>query len=123
MRFKSKYRAKITEIDGIKFRSQIEGAYYKRLLLLKRAGKITHFDLHPIFTLTDTVKYQADFTIYYPDNTIEVVDVKGFSTTDFKIKRKLFNEFHPLRPLIVIKGKKVRGEYCFEKQTGGVNED
>lgn len=39
--------------------------------------------------------YIADFLIEYIDGTIEVIDIKGIKTADFKIKEKIFNYLYP----------------------------
>ena len=41
------------------------------------------------------IKYIADFKITYNDGVVEVIDVKGIKTADFKIKEKLFNYLYP----------------------------
>ena len=41
------------------------------------------------------IKYIADFKITYNDDTVEVIDVKGIKTADFKIKEKMFNSMYP----------------------------
>ena len=41
------------------------------------------------------IKYIADFKITYNDGTVEVIDVKGTKTADFKIKEKMFNYKYP----------------------------
>lgn len=41
------------------------------------------------------IKYIADFKITYNDNRVEVIDVKGIKTADFKIKEKMFNFMYP----------------------------
>ena len=41
------------------------------------------------------IKYIADFKITYADNRVEVIDVKGIKTADFKIKEKIFNYLYP----------------------------
>ena len=41
------------------------------------------------------IKYIADFKITYNDGTIEIIDVKGIKTADFKIKEKIFNYKYP----------------------------
>ena len=42
-----------------------------------------------------SIKYIADFKITYNDNTVDVIDVKGIKTADFKIKEKIFNYLYP----------------------------
>jgi hypothetical protein len=96
-----KYGAKKTEIDGIKFDSKAEAKRYQELKLLERGKVIQNLSLQPRFTLqegfvnVDTLKkerpieYVADFQ-YDMNNETIVEDCKGFKTSDYKIKRKLF---------------------------------
>lgn len=55
------------------------------------------------------IKYIADFKITYNDNTIDIVDVKGTKTPDFKIKEKIFNyvypEYHKLKCIAYYRGE------------------
>jgi hypothetical protein len=102
----SKYGAKKTKIDDIKFDSQAEGLYYEHLKELERAKVISYFVCHPKYELQpkfekNGVKYRqisyiADFEVTYPDGKIEVVDVKPtFLLEAFKLKRKLFEYKYP----------------------------
>ncbi|MGX5581917.1 DUF1064 domain-containing protein [Bacillus cereus] len=108
----SKYNAKKTETDGIKFDSALEGKYYLHLKKLQEAGEVTRFSMQPSFVLqggfTDDygvkhhpIKYVADFLVYYKDEPPVVVDVKGLMTSDFKIKRKLYCKLFPLELKLV----------------------
>lgn len=73
----SKYRAKKTEVDGIKFDSQKEANRYLDLLVLEKAGLIqdlhrqVRFELQPSYKKNGktirAIYYIADF-VYY-DNT------------------------------------------------------
>jgi len=97
----SKYRSKITKIDGIKFHSKKEALRYKELINLKNNGMIKDLILQPVFILQEKFKYEnktiraikyiADFqwTDSY-SGAIIVEDVKGFKTEIYKLKRKLF---------------------------------
>jgi hypothetical protein len=115
----SKYNAKRTEIDGITFDSKAEGDYYLHLLKLQEDGKIIDFGLQPSFTLQEgfiknnkhfrPIVYIADFKIRHLDGTIEIIDVKGFETADFKIKRKLFEKKCPYKLTLVKYVKKYGG--------------
>ncbi|MGY0013243.1 DUF1064 domain-containing protein [Bacillus anthracis] len=116
----SKYNAKKTEIDGIKFASALESKYYLHLKELQAQGVVTRFELRPSFTLlagfTDNygvyhypIKYVADFLVYYAgDKQPVVVDTKGLKTSDFKIKRKLYCSMFPLE-LKLINYSKIDG--------------
>jgi hypothetical protein len=100
---RSKYNAQKRKVDNIIFDSIAEANYYGKLKGLKQSGEILHIDIHPVFTLTASIKYIADFMIFYKNGKIEVIDVKGMKTRDFKLKEKLFNEIHPLKPLKIVK--------------------
>lgn len=99
MRFKSKYGAKKTEIDGIKFDSKKEGKRYLELKEMLKNNKISDLELQPRFLLQDKFKhggktirkieYVADFKYKTGTDTI-VEDVKGFKTDVYNIKKKIF---------------------------------
>lgn len=110
---KNKYNNQKTIVDGIEFDSKKEADYYIHLKLLKRAGEIKDIGLQQRFVLQpgfekNGVKYQpityvADFVIVNNDGTTDVVDVKGFETQVFKIKKKLFEYKYPELSLKVVK--------------------
>jgi hypothetical protein len=120
-----KYNAKRTEIDGIEFHSAIEGEYYRHLKKQQEEGKIKEFELQPIFTLQEGFKkngkyirpilYIADFKVYYNDGTIQIIDVKGYETADFKIKRKLFEKKYPFSLTLIKYVKKYGGFITFDE--------
>ena len=101
----SKYHAKKAVIDGIQFDSQVEGQYYLYLKDKQEKGWIAAFNLQPRYLLQEgfekngkkyrPIYYVADFEILHNDGSIEVVDVKGMLTTDFKLKQKLFEKRYP----------------------------
>ena len=120
-----RYYHKKTEVDGIVFDSQTEAEYYQHLKELKKNKQIKDFTMQDEFTLQDkfiivngkringsdknfkkvqkanpgctiaAIKYIADFTVYYNDGSVQVVDVKGQKTADFKLKEKMFNYMYP----------------------------
>ena len=49
---------------------------------------------HPGCTV-QAIKYIADFQLTYNDDSIDIIDVKGIKTADFKIKEKMFNFKYP----------------------------
>ena len=95
----NKFKNKKTEIDGIKFDSEMESHYYLYLKELKEEGVVVDFELQPSFILQEgfikdgkkirPITYQADFNVTYIDEHIEVIDVKGKMTEEFKLKRKM----------------------------------
>ena len=110
---KSKYGNVKTTVDGIEFDSIKEADYYCQLKILKMAGEIKDFglqekyELQPMFKKDGvthrSITYAADFVIENNDGTTDVVDVKGFETQVFKIKRKLFEYKYPELQLKIIK--------------------
>ena len=89
---KSKYGAKKTSIDGHTFDSQKEANYYEQLKLRLKAGEIRGFCLQPIFILAPNLKYKSDFIIFNNDGTSEIIDVKGFKTKEYQVKKKVFED-------------------------------
>lgn len=91
----SKYKAKPTEVDGIRFDSQREARRYQELKLMERAGEIERLTLQPSFELRSAVSelrigaYVADFR-YYDHRTGETIteDAKGFRTALYRWKKK-----------------------------------
>lgn len=97
----SKYRAKKTVVDGIKFDSKREAERYCELKLLEKAKEIRNLELQPRFLLQDKFKdrhgkthrkieYVADFMYINKDDKKIVEDVKGMMTDVYKLKKKLF---------------------------------
>ena len=96
-----KYHNKKVEYDGYTFDSIKEKNYYIKLKLLEKAGKIKElelqkeYELQPSFKLNNKtsrkITYRADFTYKTTeDDKLHVIDVKGFKTDVYKLKKKLF---------------------------------
>ena len=97
----AKYHNKKVKYDGYTFDSIREKNYYIKLKLLEKAGKIKElelqkeFELQPSFKLNNktyrSIKYRADFTYKTTeDDKLHVVDVKGYRTDVYRLKKKLF---------------------------------
>lgn len=108
---KSKYNNRKVEFEGIQFDSAMELKYYKYLLQLQAEGVVSEILMQKTYIIFDgytkdgrkvlPIKYIADFEVHYADGTIEVVDVKGMETKDFKIKKKLFEHRYPFELKLV----------------------
>lgn len=104
---RSKYNNKKVTLDGITFDSKIEASYYEHLKQLEQQGIISEFLMQKEYIVFEgytkggkkvlPIKYKADFEVHYPDNRIEVIDIKGFETADFKLKKKLFEYRFPFK--------------------------
>lgn len=102
----TKYNSSKVAIDSFMFDSKDEGMYYLYLKERLKQGKIQKFVCQPKYELIpkfekDGYKYRAisytpDFEVTHLDGTIECIDVKGFSTQQGEIRRKLFDFRYPL---------------------------
>ncbi len=104
----SKYRNRITHVDGYKFDSVAESVRYGELKLLERAGLISGLKVHPEYELLPpfkdragkyerAIKYKADFA-YVERGQVVVEDVKSAATRgarDWSLRRKLFKHRYP----------------------------
>jgi Protein of unknown function (DUF1064) len=98
----TKYNAKKVVIDGIKFDSKIESKYYEYLKDEKSKGNIIDFEIQPKFLLQEAfekhgekvrkIEYKADFKVFLPDGTYQIIDIKGMMTPVFKLKEKIFKK-------------------------------
>lgn len=97
----NKYHNKKVEYDGYKFDSKKEMLHYAALKELEKIGYIkdlqlqVKFELQPSFKYNGTtiraINYIADFVYYnIEENKTIVVDVKGFRTNEYKLKKKMF---------------------------------
>ena len=95
--YKSKYRAKKCEYDGIKFDSQKERDRYIELKLLEKGGAIRDLQLQVPFVLQDgfefngkkilPIKYIADFT-YWANGELVIEDVKRRKNRCLRVKKE-----------------------------------
>lgn len=97
----SKYKNKKTTCDGIEFDSKKERNYYLKLKAMEELGLIKDLELQKEYILQDKfvlngktrrkITYKADFSyVTTEDDKLHVVDVKGFKTEVYKLKKKLF---------------------------------
>lgn len=100
-RGRSKYNARATVVDGIRFDSKAEADYYIGLKQSVRSGLISGFCRQARFICIEGkdgekgTEYLADFIIFYPDGSYRIVDVKGVETDVFKLKMKCLKEKYP----------------------------
>lgn len=102
---KAKYYAKKVEKYGRLWDSKKELREYEKLLDLKESGEIEAIELQPKFELQPAFRYQgkaqraitykADFKVTYKDGHIEIIEVKGFKTRDYAMRKKMFLFRHP----------------------------
>jgi len=123
-----------TTVGGITFHSKKEARYYQELCLLKQAGTVKEIECQPVFVLQPAyrkccgevttnpatkgicpycykkmpviraITYSADFRVTFADGHVEIIDVKGYETPEFKRTRKMFEYRYPALTLKVVKG-------------------
>lgn len=96
----NKYGNKKVKLDGYTFDSKRESLYYLKYKRQQIDGKISELTLQPSYVLQDkfrdrdgvahrAISYKADFR-FIKDGEIVVIDVKGFKTEIYKLKKKMF---------------------------------
>ena len=91
-----KYKAKPTNVDGIRFDSKKEAAYYQMLKLRQKAGEVVFFLRQIPIHLPGNTKYVVDFQEFHSDGTVHFIDVKGMETAMFKLKKKMVEDLYPI---------------------------
>lgn len=97
----TKYGNKWCVIDGIKFQSIKEGGYYQFLKSELQHKKIKSFKRQVTFRIEINgvlvCRYIADFVVTYNDGSKKVIDVKGFKTDVYKLKKSLIFAVHNIK--------------------------
>lgn len=103
----NKYNAKKTEYNGVVYASIREAEFAKKLDLLVAAKEIKSWERQVPFVLLGkytngagkkvrAIKMIIDFEVTENDGRETLYDAKGQVTTDWKLKKKLFeNKFYP----------------------------
>lgn len=100
-----KYNSGRSKLDGYSFASQMEAAGYLMLKAREQAGEIVVEKVQDRVFLTDAdIEYRPDFKCrVVATDEIFWVEIKGFETTDWRIKLRLWRHYGPGR-LDVYKG-------------------
>lgn len=89
---KSKYGNCKTAYKGVTYMSKKEANYAMALDAMKKRGDIISYTCQVPFQITinniKCFKYLLDFEVKYSDGHIEYVDVKGFRTKIYRLKKK-----------------------------------
>lgn len=91
-----KYHAIRTEADGVKFASKSEAARYHWLKAEQLAGRLTFFLMQTRIDIPGST-YRLDFLEFWADGRMVWLDVKGFETEAFKIKRRAVEAIYPFK--------------------------
>ena len=93
---KSKYNAEKRTVDGIRFASKKEAAYYQKLMMLKKNGDLRFFLRQVPFHLPGNIRYVIDFVEFWKDGRVRFVDVKGLKTKEFIRNKKMVEALYPI---------------------------
>lgn len=94
---KEKYGRKKLEHAGYSFDSKLEAALFDYLKLRERAGEIAELQPQDTIYLTAArIMYKPDFKyLDMASGDHEWAEAKGFETTDYRIKRRLWMHYGP----------------------------
>lgn len=95
-----KYGNTITTVDGIRFDSKKEAAYYEQLKLRQRGGEVRFWLRQVPVHLPGGTKYVLDFVVFLKTGEVQFVDVKGRETKEFRIKKREVEHHYPFRILL-----------------------
>ena len=107
---KNKYHAIPTRVDGIRFHSKAEAAYYRQLVALREHKSIRCFLRQVPFDLPGGIKYRADFLVFGLDGVATIHEVKGIMTDSARLKLRQVEFFYvepngPFRLIVIKKGQ------------------
>lgn len=95
--FPRKYRNIPTFIDGYFFSSKKEARHYQDLLLARGNGDLLFFLRQVPFHLPGNIKYVIDFVEFWKSGETRFVDVKGFKTPIYQLKKKQVEALFPIK--------------------------
>jgi len=93
----SKYHAIMEECQGIKFQSKKEARYFRELQARVSMGEVRYFLRQVPFDLLGGVKYRVDFMEVRADGSIHWIDIKGFRTQTYRMKRRMVEAAYPVK--------------------------
>lgn len=124
MRLETKYWPRPSKMGNVRtggYDSKLEAQYGQELELRQKGKDIKDFDrqyrveiqiYNSVGDLVHTVRHKVDFRIHHNDGTFELVEVKGFETTDYRFRRKLLEKLwlpeHPDHRYTVLKQGQIR---------------
>ena len=105
---KHKYNARRSKCNlGHSHPSMLEGQYCNQLQMLLRAKEIKSFEYAKRYELRVNGcligHHKPDFTVWTNDGRIEIHETKGMITSDFMLRKNLFEAIYPEMKYIIIK--------------------
>lgn len=97
--FRHKFNAIRTEVDGYKFGSKKEAAYYQKLKIAQQSGELLFFLMQTPLHISPGTVYRVDFVEFWKSGEVRFIDVKGMKLPMYKLKKKLVEEKYPFKIL------------------------
>jgi len=91
-----KFRAEPTNRGTARFDSKKEARYFDGLCGKCKDGRVLFFLRQVPFHLPGNTKYVVDFVEFHADGTVHFVDVKGFETQAFRMKKRQVEDLYPV---------------------------
>lgn len=99
---RNKYKARKTDYNGLKYDSRREAEHARNLDWLVEMGEVREWSRqYPVPLIVNGQKictYRIDFRVVLPDGSIELHEVKGYETKDWKLKWKLAHALKNITP-------------------------
>lgn len=83
------------------YASKREAAYADELRLRRLAGVVLYWLEQVPIRLPGNTTYRVDFQVFYRDGTVHYVDVKGYETEVFKLKKRMVEDLYPIEIEVV----------------------
>ena len=87
-----KFNATAVKKGTVVYQSKKEYNYFLYLESLKDKGDVLGYLSQVPVRFKCGTKYVMDFLVFYADGSCEGIEVKGFETETWKIKKKLFDD-------------------------------
>lgn len=99
IRTRNKYKAIKVKVNGITCDSKIEARYYSDLILLEKSKLIKDLKIHPRYPIYINDKKVCAVVLDFEyhdnrDNQKHYIDVKGFYTSESKLRHKIFEAYY-----------------------------
>lgn len=100
-RLRHKYGAKPTTVNGRRYDSKAEARYAQALEMRRRAGEVVMYLEQVPIRLPGGTTYRCDFVVFEASGEVRFVDVKGYETETFRIKKREIEALYPIEIEVV----------------------
>lgn len=104
-KIRHKFNAKRVKFEHENFDSTLEFQFKLHLDLLIKTGEVLFYLRQVPLRLPGGTKYIADFLVFYVNDDVKFIDVKGVETDTFKIKKREIEAIYPFEIEIIKKGE------------------